>query len=70
MRTTKAQRIRFGVLAARHQLERARLTDWQVDYLEGCEAAGWRVRDSKEAYKWEWSAAIDRVLNSEERPHG
>jgi hypothetical protein len=49
----KAQRIRFGILAARHQLERGRLTDWQADYLEGCEASGWTVRDARRAYERE-----------------
>lgn len=45
-----AQRIRFGILAARRALERWRLTDDQVDYLEGCEASGWRVKDSRLAF--------------------
>lgn len=53
MHPTKAQRLRFGILAARHHHERGRLTDWQVDYLEGCEAVGWRVKDSKAAYRHE-----------------
>lgn len=49
----KAQRIRFGILAARHMLERWRLTPDQVDYLEGCEAVGWGMRDSRKAYEQE-----------------
>jgi len=53
MNRARAQRIRFGILAARHQLERGRLTDWQADYLEGCEANGWTAGDSKEAYRRE-----------------
>lgn len=43
MKTTTAQRLRFGILAARHMLERDRLTGWQVDDLEGMEAVGWRI---------------------------
>lgn len=50
MTPRKAQRIRFGILAARHALERGRLTEWQVEYLEGCEAVGWQVRDSRNAF--------------------
>ena len=53
MNRAKAQRLRFGILAARHELERSRLTDWQVDYLEGCEAVGWRALDSRRAYERE-----------------
>lgn len=45
-----AQRIRFGILAARHMLERERLTTWQVDDLEGCKASGWKNRDSLKAF--------------------
>lgn len=58
----QAQRIRFGVLAARHALERWRLTPDQVDYLEGCEAAGWRVKDSQRAYDWETTAVHIRKI--------
>lgn len=43
MNAYQAQRIRFGILAARHVLDRDRMTWWQVDYLEGCENVGWRV---------------------------
>lgn len=49
----RAQRIRFGILAARHHHQPGRLTPWQVEYLEGCAAVGWRVRDSVRAYKRE-----------------
>ena len=46
----QAQRIRFGILAARHMLERWRLTGSQVDDLEGMELSGWRVHDSHKAF--------------------
>ncbi len=36
----QAQRIRFGILAARHSMERDRLTPEQEDYLEGYELSG------------------------------
>lgn len=52
-RATQAQRIRFGILAAREILERQRLTEWQQDYIEGCEAAGWGLRDSRKAFERE-----------------
>jgi hypothetical protein len=70
VRTTKAQRIRFGVLAARHQLERGRLTDWQVDYLEGMELAGWIIGDwgTLRAYEQEYSEARSRVALKEFGP--
>lgn len=56
----QSQRIRFGVLAARHMLERRRLTGWQLDDLEGMEGAGWRVRDSRKAFDAEFEAAMLR----------
>ena len=62
MNRAKAQRIRFGILAARHQLERGRLTDWQTDYLEGCEASGWAVRDARRAYEREVRNARCRMF--------
>lgn len=43
MNAYQAQRIWFGILAARHTLARGTMTPDQVDYLEGCEAVGWRV---------------------------
>ena len=49
-----AQRLRFGILAARHALERHRLTEDQTDFLEGCEAVGWAIKYSKAAYEAEW----------------
>lgn len=58
----QAQRIRFGVLAARHMLERWRLTPDQVDYLEGCCAHSWKVRDSYPAYKRERDAIRKRAF--------
>ena len=65
MRTSKAHRIRFGILAARHHHERSRLTPWQIDYLEGCEAVGWRVRDSWKAFRHEAEATYRRFLAAE-----
>jgi hypothetical protein len=46
----QAQRIRFGILAARHLIARHRMTPDQVDYLEGCEAVGWRAWHSVKAF--------------------
>jgi len=46
MNAYQAQRIRFGILAARHLLARDQMTPDQVDYLEGCEATGWRIWDA------------------------
>ena len=55
MNAYQAQRIRFGILAARHMLERGRLTPGQVEDLEGMEMVGWRRGDAgtKKAYKRE-----------------
>lgn len=64
----KAQRIRFGILAARHALERDRLAPWQVDYLEGCEASGWTPLDAHKAYSRETNAALTRMLPKKMRP--
>jgi len=58
----KAYRLRFGILAARHALERDRLTWWQLDYLEGCHVIGWRKEDSWAAYKREAIRAAGRTL--------
>lgn len=60
MRATAAQRLRFGILAARHVMERDRLTPWQIDYLEGCEASGWTIGDAQRAYDSEAWAAVHR----------
>ena len=57
----QAQRIRFGILAARHMLERDRLTDSQVDDLEGMELSGWRVHDSHKAFDREAKKAARRA---------
>jgi hypothetical protein len=46
MNAYQAQRIRFGILAARHLLARDQITPDQVDYLEGCETTGWRIWDA------------------------
>ncbi|SDK80629.1 hypothetical protein [Arthrobacter sp. ok362] len=43
MNAYQAQRIRFGILAARHMFERGRITAAQVDDLEGMEMAGWKI---------------------------
>lgn len=56
----QAQRIRFGILAARHELERHRMTPDQIDYLEGCELAGWKVADSWKAWNRECAAMRKR----------
>ena len=60
MTPTQSRRIRFGILAARHMLERGRLTDWQRDDVEGMEDAGWRRRDSEDAFDHEFKAAMQR----------
>lgn len=60
MRASSAQRLRFGVLAARHVMERDRLTPWQIDYLEGCEASGWVIGDAQRAYDRETWAVLHR----------
>jgi len=62
MTPRQAQRIRFGILAARHALERDRLTNDQIDYLEGCEQVGWRKEDAWNAYRREAIRAAGRVL--------
>lgn len=46
MNAYQAQRIRFGILAARHIYTRETMTADQIDYLEGCEAHGWIVGDA------------------------
>ena len=60
MNAYQSQRIRFGILAARHMLERGRLTDSQVDDLEGMELSGWRVHDSHKAFDREYESATER----------
>lgn len=57
MTTYTAQRLRFGVLAARHALERHRLTDDQLDFLEGCETVGWAIKYSAKAFDREYTKA-------------
>ena len=46
----QAQRIRFGILAARHMLERERLTESQVEDLEECVLSGWKYRDAQKSF--------------------
>lgn len=58
----QAQRIRFGILAARHALERDRLTPDQIDYLEGCRAVGWGAKYSSKAYGRERDNAVYRLI--------
>jgi len=61
MTTYRAQRLRFGILAARHALERHRLTEDQTDFLEGCETVGWAIKYSRKAYAREINNAIYRM---------
>lgn len=61
MTTYAAQRLRFGILAARHALERWRLTEDQVDFLEGCETVGWAIKYSRKAYAREQNNAYHRM---------
>ena len=65
MNAYQAQRIRFGILAARHILERDRLTPGQVEDLEGMELVGWRRGDegTQAAFDHEAGAAIWRYIN-------
>ena len=42
----QAQRIRFGLLAARDELARDAMTWEQADYLEACELHGWMIGDA------------------------
>ena len=46
MNAYQAQRIRFGILAARHVFARDRMTPGQVEDLEGMETVGWIVGDA------------------------
>lgn len=57
----QSQRIRFGILAARHMLERDRLTDSQVEDLEERVLAGWKYRDAQKAFDAEYEAAMLRA---------
>lgn len=56
-----AQRIRFGILAARHMLERHRLTAGQVEDLEECVLAGWKYRDAQKAFDQEHANIEQRI---------
>jgi hypothetical protein len=59
----RAQRLRFGILAARHTIERDRLTEDQLDFLEGCETvAGWAIKYSRKAYERERDNAVYRLI--------
>lgn len=62
MTRAQAQRLRFGILAARHELERHRLTPDQVEDLEGMEFEGWQKRDSRRAFDKEFERAWIRVM--------
>jgi hypothetical protein len=42
----RAQRIRLGILAARHDQERWRMTADQIEDLESMELAGWKLGDA------------------------
>lgn len=59
----QAQRIRFGILAARHMLERFRMPWRQTVDLEAMELVGWVVGDAgtSKAFANEYDAAADRV---------
>jgi hypothetical protein len=65
----QAQRIRFGILAARHMYARDRLTPEQVEYLEGCEIAGWRAGNAgtRDAYDREFESCQERLLEVKSR---
>jgi hypothetical protein len=67
MNAYQAQRIRFGILAARHTLERHRLTPGQVDDLEGMEVAGWSASHGgvAKAFERERSNARRREMRSQ-----
>lgn len=71
MNAYQAQRIRFGVLAARHMIERDRMTPDQEDYLEGCELHGWIIGDAGtlKAHDREANAALARLLPRKQRPN-
>jgi len=62
MNAYQAQRIRFGILAARHLYDREAMTPDQVDYLEGCEAHGWMIGDAGtlKAFERECEQILDR----------
>jgi len=62
MNAYQAQRIRFGILAARHLYDRERMTPDQIDYLEGCEAHGWMIGDAGtlKAFERECEQIFDR----------
>ena len=59
----QAQRIRFGILAARHMLERFRFSPQQSEDLDGLDLAGWIVGDcgTQKAFDNEYAAAADRI---------
>lgn len=67
MNTYAAQRIRFGILAARHMLERGRLTVGQVEDLEGMRESGWKYQDALNSFDAEFESASERALGA--RPH-
>ena len=62
MKARHARRIRFGILAARHRIERARLTWWQEDYLLARLDNGWMLGDTGtlKAHDREYAAAQRR----------
>jgi len=66
MNAYQAQRIRFGILAARHCFERDLMTADHVEYLEGCELVGWRVGDAGtvEAFDKECEKIQDRARHA------
>lgn len=63
----QAQRIRFGILAARHMLERWRLRTWQVDDMEGCVASGWKWQDAIDPFDASFSTSSEHMYGLKSR---
>ena len=60
MNAYQAQRIRVGILAARHSLASRRMTSDQIDYVERCLDHGWIVGDSGTWKAWNRECAAMR----------
>ena len=56
-----AQRIRFGILAARHMLERGRLTPEQEYDLDGMVSCGWKSKYAQKSFDRERASILRRV---------
>lgn len=63
----QSQRIRFGILAARHMLERGRLTVGQVDDLEGCKSSGWKYQDALNSFDASFATSSEHMLGLKSR---